>query len=166
MSVRRDAEGQPVLAGNNLVLESEPIPLNTPGVFHYSVSVSADDHPISDKVRRWVSLNDIAYNQDGQIVVSDPGLRSWHSILEDCIRKVGARIRDGCFESGKISCLTDRLDGIAEDVIHLLPFFLPGHFDLHTGEDVRKGELGSVYASKGFRDRSGPDQSARCRRSG
>ncbi len=150
MSVRRDAEGRPVLAGNNLVIVSDPIPLHTPGVFHYSVSVSADSRLTLETSRRWISLNDIAYNQDGQIVVSDPGLRSCRSISEVCIRKVGARVRDGQFESGKISFLTERLEGIAEDVVHLLPFFLPGHFDLHTGEDVRKGDLGSVYAPKDF----------------
>jgi hypothetical protein len=45
MSIHRDDEGRPALAGNNLKLRSEPIALNTPGVFHYSVSLSADGLP-------------------------------------------------------------------------------------------------------------------------
>jgi hypothetical protein len=36
------------------------------------------------------------------------------------------------------------------DVVYLLPFFEPGFGDLFTGDDVRKGELGSVYAVKDF----------------
>ena len=35
-------------------------------------------------------------------------------------------------------------------MIYLLPFFLPGFADLHTGDDVRKGSLGSVYPVRDF----------------
>jgi hypothetical protein len=71
-------------------------------------------------------------------------------VSEVCIRKVGARLDEGNFVSGKIASLTVRLEGISEDVIYLLPFFTSGHFDAHTKEDVRKGLLGSVYAPKNF----------------
>ena len=149
MSVKRSADGVPVLSGNNLVFESEPIPLHTPGVFHYTVSLTADVRA-PESARRWVPLNDIAYNRDGQIVVTSPRLREFRSINEVCLRKVGARATHDQFKSGRIAALTERLDGIEEDVIYLLPFFTPGHVDSFTGEDVRKGELGSVYAPKDF----------------
>ena len=35
-------------------------------------------------------------------------------------------------------------------MIYLLPFFEPGFTDTYTGEDVRKGKLGSVYAVRDF----------------
>ena len=35
-------------------------------------------------------------------------------------------------------------------MVYLLPFFKPGFMDLHSGEDVRKGALGSVYAVQDF----------------
>lgn len=151
MQPKTSADGSPVTSGNNLVLVSDPIPLDTPGVFHYSVSISADCDPaLPQEACRWVSLNDIAYNQDGQIVVTHPIVNRCRSVSEVCIRKVGARKTADRFQSGKIGDLTERLDGIGEDVVYLLPFFLPGFEDLHTGEDVRKGTLGSVYAAKDF----------------
>ena len=149
MRVLRDDAGEPEIRGNNLVIVSEPIVIDTPGVFHYSVSLSADDGG-PETSRRWVSMNDIAHNQDGQIVSSPSALRSIRSVTEVCVRKVGADVRDGSFQSGTIAALLERLDRIQEDVIYLLPFFAPGHLDAHTGEDVRKGELGSVYAPKDF----------------
>jgi glycosidase len=150
MSIRRDDRGKPELAGNNLVLTSERIPLTTPGVFHYSVAISADGLNSSDPAKRWIPVNDIAFNRDGQIVVSDPCLRDCRSVSEVCIRKVGARLEGTKFESGKISTLTGRIGEISEDVIYLLPFFTPGHKDIHTKQDVRKGTLGSVYSPKAF----------------
>jgi hypothetical protein len=150
MSVRRDSEGHPELSGNNLVLKSDPIPVTAPGVFHYSVMLSADGLPDADAAKRWIPLNDIAFNRDGQIVVSAPGLKAYRSLTEVCIRKVGARVDDKGFHSGKIAALTERLESINEDILYLLPFFRPGHLDLHSGEDVRKGSLGSVYAPKDF----------------
>lgn len=149
MTVKRDAAGRVALSGNNVVLISEPIALNTPGVFHYSVSISAD-LDVPDSARRWLALNDVAYNQDGQIVVSSPTLRACRSVNEVCLRKVGAKTDETGFLSGTINALRERLDGIEEDVVYLLPFFTPGHLDAFTGEDVRKGELGSVYAPRDF----------------
>ena len=35
-------------------------------------------------------------------------------------------------------------------MIYLLPFFLSGFADLHTGDDVPKGSLGSVFAVRDF----------------
>ena len=92
MSIRRDESVRPEVAGNNFVLESAPIGLTVPGGFHYTVSLSADGLPENDPAKRWVSINDITYNRDGQIVVSDPCLQSCRSVLKVCIRKVGARL--------------------------------------------------------------------------
>jgi glycosidase len=149
MEIKCDPSGRPILSGNNVTLVSELIPINTPGVFHYTVSVSADPSS-SEAARRWIPLNDIAYNQDGQIAVSSSSLRGCHSVNEVCLRKVGARVENDSFMSGGISELTQRLSGIDEDVVYLLPFCTPGFYDTHTGEDVRKGTLGSVYAPRDF----------------
>jgi hypothetical protein len=59
-------------------------------------------------------------------------------------------MRGGNFHSGRFAQLTAQLDQLPVDVIYLLPFFKPGFFDLHTGADVRKGELGSPYAVADF----------------
>jgi len=71
-------------------------------------------------------------------------------VSEICARKVGARVEDGAFYSGRIAHVTEELGDIAADVIYLLPFYLPGFADSHTGQDVRKGALGSVYAVRDF----------------
>ncbi len=54
------------------------------------------------------------------------------------------------FVSGTIDQVTQRLSAMHADVVYLLPFFEPGFKDLISGEDVRKGALGSVYAVKNF----------------
>ena len=67
------------------------------------------------------------------------------------MRKVGAHIdEEEQFVSGRFSHVTACLADMVTDVVYLLPFFEPGFLDVHTGEDVRKGELGSVYAVKEF----------------
>ncbi len=43
-----------------------------------------------------------------------------------------------------------RLEQLPTDVVYLLPFFLSGFTDKDTGQDVRKGSLGSVYAVADF----------------
>ena len=80
------------------------------------------------------------------MVVSPQWVRRGPTIAEVCVRKVDARIEGGGFCSGSFAALTRRLDEIPADVVYLLSFFRPGFMDLHTGEDVRKGSLGSVYA--------------------
>ena len=92
----------------------------------------------------------MAENRDGIIVVSPEWVRQGPTISEVCVRKVGAEVEGGCFRSGRLAALTRRLEDIPADVIYLLPFFRPGFADLHTGEDVRKGTLGSVYAVQGL----------------
>jgi len=77
-------------------------------------------------------------------------VRSSPVIAEICARKVGATLTNGTFRSGKLRDVTAMLEQIPADVIYLLPFFRPGFLDLHTGEDVRKGSLGSLYAVRDF----------------
>ena len=72
------------------------------------------------------------------------------SIAEVCIRKIGATVREGEFVSGTFCAATEALEQIPADIVYLLPFFESGFTDLHTGADVRKGELGSVYAVRDF----------------
>lgn len=143
-------DGRPKLSGNNLVFESDPVRISETGVFNYTVEFSADTKAAFDRSKAWVSINDISQNVDGVIAVSPASVVSCPSLTEVCIRKVGAGVDGGRFQSGRIASLTDRLEDIPTDVVYLLPFFEPGVGDLHTGEDVRKGELGSVYAVKDF----------------
>ena len=145
-----DATGRPVLAGNNLVFESELVHIENPGAFHYTAEFSADDKDPTDPSKAWLSLNDIALNRDGVLVVSPQEVQRGPSVAELCLRKTGALIRDGAFVSGTLRQAARQLEHIAADVIHLLPFFEPGTGDLGTGRDVRKGELGSVYAVRDF----------------
>jgi glycosidase len=145
-----DEEGMPELTGNNLVFESDPVRISKTGVFNYTVEFSADDKPAFEPSKAWISINDISLNVDGVIAVGPEHVRECPSVAEVCVRKVGAKVRDGQFVSGRIASLTAILEQIPADVIYLLPFFEPGTGDLHTGEDVRKGELGSVYAVKDF----------------
>ena len=77
-------------------------------------------------------------------------MREGPTIAEVCVHKVGAEITQDCFRSGTFAELTARLQDIPADVVYLLPFFLPGVMDMQTGEDVRKGSLGSVYAVRDF----------------
>ena len=141
--------GAPELAGNNLVFESEEFILDRTGVFSYTAEFSADNHVEAGR-KEWVSLNDMADNRNGVIVVSPEWVRNCPSIAEVCPRKVGAKIEKGKFRSGRLSEITRHLQSIPADVIYLLPFFKPGFKDLHTGEDVRKGTLGSIYAVQDF----------------
>ena len=53
------ADGAPVLAGNNLVFESEPFALAKTGAFNYSVEFSADSHVEAGR-KEWVAVNDMA----------------------------------------------------------------------------------------------------------
>ena len=77
-------------------------------------------------------------------------MRQVPTIAEVCARKVGARVEEGGFRSGTLADITRRLADIPADMIYLLPFFLPAFADLHTGDDVPKGSLGSVYAVRDF----------------
>ena len=146
-----DSSGRPVLSGNNLVFESDLIRIGKTGVFHYTVEFSADDKTVSEPSKAWISVNDIALNRDGIMVIGPERVRQCPSITEVCVRKVGACIdSDGRFVSGTFCNVTECLETITTDVVYLLPFFEPGFGDLYTGEDVRKGALGSVYAVKDF----------------
>lgn len=144
-----DADGMPVLSGNNLLFESESFALQHTGAFSYNIEFSADSHVEAGR-KEWISVNDIAENRDGVIVVSPQWVRRSPVVSEICVRKVGARIEEGVFHSGRIAHVTQQLEHIAADVIYLLPFYLPGFADIHTGQDVRKGALGSVYAVRDF----------------
>ena len=144
-----DPLGAPELSGNNLVFESEEFTLDRTGVFSYTAEFSADNHVEAGR-KEWVSLNDMADNRNGVIVVSPEWVRNCPSITEVCPRKVGAKIEKGEFRSGRLRKVTSHLQSIPTDVVYLLPFFKPGFKDLHTGEDVRKGTLGSVYAVQDF----------------
>ena len=151
MHLVRDGYGNPVLSGNNLVFESDELSISQTGVFHYTVEFSADDKPVLDPSKAWVSVNDIAHNRDGVLVMSPERIRQRPSVTEVCVRKVGAKVdSDGQFVSGRFRDVTACLENMVTDVVYLLPFFEPGFKDVHTGEDVRKGELGSVYAVKDF----------------
>ena len=151
MSMVTDPIGNPVLSGNNLIFESELIHIYETGVFHYTVEFSADDKSESDMSKTWVSVNDIALNKNGVVVIVPERIRQCLSITEVCVRKVGASLdANGQFVSGTFDHVIAQLAEISTDVIYLLPFFEPGFGDVHTGEDVRKGDLGSVYAVKDF----------------
>ena len=144
-----DADGTPVLSGKNLLFESEPFALKHTGAFSYSMELSADSHVEAGR-KEWIPINDIAENRDGVIVVSPQWVQRGPVVSEICARKVGARVENGVFHSGRIAHVTQELENIAADVIYLLPFYLPGFVDSHTGQDVRKGVLGSVYAVRDF----------------
>ena len=146
MQLATGPQGEPALCGANLVFESEPFALARTGAFSYAVEVAASlDGGVS-----WVPIRDIAPNPDGVIVVSPGWVAEAPTVTEVCLRKVDARLSQGHFRSGRIENLTARLDQLPTDVVYLLPFFLPGFTDLHTGKDVRKGTLGSVYAVADF----------------
>ena len=149
MHLLTDAAGAPVLADDNLVFASDAFELERTGAFNYTVEFSADSHVDAGR-KEWISLNDLAKNDDGLVVVSPRWVRGGPVVAEVCARKVGARVEVGRFRSGTFAALTDRLAEIPADVVYLLPFFRPGFMDLHSGADVRKGALGSVYAVRDF----------------
>ncbi len=146
MHLRTDPQGAAEMCGANFVFESEPFRLRNTGAFRYTIDISADP----DDRRPWIALSDIAANPAGVIVVSPGWVAEAPTVTEVCLRKVDAALRDGTFVSGRINHLTARLQQLSTDVIYLLPFFRPGLADLQTGEDVRKGTLGSVYAVADF----------------
>lgn len=151
MHLVTDVYKKPVLSGNNLVFESDVVSVSQTGVFHYTVEFSADDKSFFDPSKAWISVNDIAHNRDGVLTISPACIQQRPTITEVCVRKVGAKVdADGQFVSGRFCDVTACLENIVTDVVYLLPFFEPGFGDVHTGEDVRKGELGSVYAVKDF----------------
>ena len=151
MRLRCGNNGAPLLSGQNLQFESDPLHLEKTGVFSYTVQFSGDAHEPNSPHKAWVSLNDIAENEDGLIVVSPEWVRQCPSVMEVCTRKTGATTdAQGRFVSGRFAHVTDRLERLPVDVVYLLPFFKPGYFDLHTGQDVRKGQLGSPYAVADF----------------
>lgn len=143
-------DGEMLRKGNNAVFISEPLKIEKTGVFSYTVEFSADERGIGDPSKKWVSVNEIAHNTDGVIVVSPESVRECPSLMEICIRKYGARTENGKFVSGGIRNVTKDICNIPVDVLYILPFFEPGTGDILTGEDVRKGELGSIYAVKDF----------------
>lgn len=145
-----DARGRPELSGNNLVFESDAFILDTTGVFSYTAEFSADTRDRADPTKEWVAINAIAPNNDGTIVVSPQWVAESPVVMEVGPRKVGARHGWGVFHSGTLAAVTAELDAMAADVVYLLPFFKPGFYDLYSGQDVRKGTLGSVYAVQDF----------------
>ena len=145
-----DDEGHPVPSGNNLVLESEPLILERTGVFSYTAELSADGSPVGAGQKSWITINEMADNRDGMLVVSPSWVQACPTLMEVCARKTGAARTDGSFRSGRLRWVTDHLEEMPVDVVYLLPFFRPGCGDVHTGTDVRKGTLGSVYAVSDF----------------
>lgn len=150
MSVLRNPDGSLVANGNNAVFISEPVRIEKTGVFSYTVEFSADDRELGDISKSWMCVNDIAHNNDGALAVSPFSVLDCPSVMEICVRKYGARMEKGKFVSGCFANVTNDIQNIPADIIYLLPFFETGTGDIFTGEDVRKGELGSVYAVKDF----------------
>jgi hypothetical protein len=143
-------DGGPLRIGNNAVFESVPLAIEKTGVFSFTVLFSADGLEFDNPAKKWISINEIAQNIDGLMVVSPSVVRVCPSLIEICVRKYGARIDNGKFVSGMISNVTRDIDEIPVDVLYLLPIFEPGTGDILTGEDCRKGTLGSIYAVKDF----------------
>lgn len=150
MTLLKNDEGGPARRNGSVTFASNEIEINNTGVFHYTTAFSADHLSRNDPTKDWVTVNEISDNRDGLLVVTHSSVRDCPSITEICLRKYGAKIEDGRFVSGKIKNLTEDLENISTEVIYLLPFFLPGTKDAATGEDVRKGALGSIYAVKDF----------------
>lgn len=150
MRILRGPDGNPIIRDEYIVYTSDEIEIYNTGVFNYTTSFSADDSPCDAPDKKWVTVNELAHNRDGLIVVSPDIVRQCPSITEVCVRKFGAKNMGGKFQSGKITYLIADLENITTEIIYLLPFFLSGTFDSTTGMDVRKGELGSIYAVKDF----------------
>ena len=146
-----DEAETPRLCEGNLVFHSSRLPLSRCGTYRYTVEFSADEYAQDDPGKQWIGLPDVAPTQDGVLVVSPAWVAQAPSMMEVCLRKLHARVdEDGMFYSGHIQNLTAVVAHLPVDVIYLLPFFRPGCGDLHTGEDVRKGDLGSPYAVADF----------------
>jgi len=150
MRLVTEPNGQAVVQGNNVSFVSGEMEAKACGVYSFTVEFSADGKDVEDPTKQWVSVNEISLNRDGTIVVSPETVRRCPSVVEVCLRKCGARFSKNTFVSGGFRHLTRRLDRMPGDIVYLLPFFLPGTGDAITGEDVRKGSLGSVYAVKDF----------------
>ena len=144
-----DEQGTPILADNNLVFESAAFTFERTGTFNYAVEFSADSYAEAGR-KEWISLNDLAENRDGVVVVSPEWVRKGPTIVEVCARKVGAEVEGGRFRSGRLAELTRHLDAIPADVIYLLPFFRRVLQTCTPARNVRKGTLGSVYAVQDF----------------
>ena len=69
MRLVTDRQGAAVPDGNNLVFESTALNLSRNGAFNYAVEFSADSHVEAGR-KEWISLNDLAKNSDGVVVVS------------------------------------------------------------------------------------------------
>lgn len=150
MSLLLDEDGHPAMRGNNFVFASETLEITATGVFNFTVAFSADGKPRADLSKEWVTVNEIAHNRDGVLVVTDSKIADCPSITEVCLRKYGASIENGAFKSGGVRALIDDIENIVTEVIYVLPFFETGVMDIDTGADVRKGTLGSIYAVKDF----------------
>jgi len=150
MSLLRDSAGNVLRRGNNAVFVSPEIEIGKTGAFSYTVLFSADGKKRDDPGKSWIYSNDIALNKDRVLVVIPASVLDCPSFMEICVRKYGARVEKKKFFSGKLKNVTDDLENIPADVLYLLPIFEPGTKDILTGEDVRKGELGSIYAVKDF----------------
>ena len=73
MRLVTDGQGAAVPIGNNLVFESKvtstAFDLSRTGVYNYTVEFSADSNVEAGR-KEWNSLNDLAKNSDGVVVVS------------------------------------------------------------------------------------------------
>lgn len=149
MSLKKDESGNVVTRGNNAVYISEPITISKTGVFNFTTLFSGDGTNLSME-KKWIAANDIALQRD-EVLVAVPGyINNCPSVMEICVRKYGASIKNGNFVSGTIRNITEDLENIPANILYLLPFFEPGTGDILEGGDVRKGTLGSVYAIKDF----------------
>lgn len=144
LRLRVDDGGQAEVCGNNVVFDSGGVPLPHTGAFGWRLEFQAVG------AGGWVAQADLVDEPPIQVVVSPGWVADSPTVTEVCLRKVGARLDGTRFLSGRITEMTARLPQITTDVLYLLPFFLPGLRDAHTGKDVRKGELGSVYAVRDF----------------
>ena len=97
-----------------------------------------------------MAINDLGENRDGTIAIAPDWVSRCPSVVEVCVRKVGAAVGREGFRSGRFKDVTAELERLPAEVVYLLPFFKPGFADLHSGEDVRKGSLGSVYSIADF----------------
>ncbi len=118
MRLVTDRQGAAVPDGNNLVFESTALNLSRTGAFNYPVEFSADSHVEAGR-KEWISLNDLAKNSDGVVVVSPQWVRQCPTIAEVRACKVGARVEKGGFRSGTLADITRRLADIPADVIYL-----------------------------------------------
>lgn len=149
MALKRDAAGAVERRGNNAVFASIPLKIEKTGVYNYTPLFSADGLGL-DVNKKWIAVNDISSHRDGLLVAVPQYVKTCPSFMEICVRKYGAKIENGRFVSGKLENITADMENIPVDVLYLLPFFEPGTGDILEGGDVRKGTLGSLYATKDF----------------